>query len=280
RSDGVPEFTCALIVPTEGDVPLCGGIGPNSEEPEEAGIQPFGLAVRQSTTARPGHVFASSFDGTFSVYRLDPGADTRLAAQTLVGAGAYGLAIHPTTSEAYITTKNSDRLFAVTVDDTGTDVAFQTRVVNIPNSTNGSDFGRGIAFNDSGTLAFIAYRTPASLLVMDTSVGTDGRAANIVIDNVPLATGPASVAVANSAPGGGELVYVTLFDSDEVAVIDPRRLEVVALIPTGDGPFDITIVQQAGVARAYVTLFEEGAIGVIDIDPTSVFYHQEIARIP
>ena len=74
--------------------------------------------------------------------------------------------------------------------------------------------------------------------------------------------------------------YVTLFDADEVAVIDPERLEVVAVIPTGRGPFDITIIDRPGLRRAYVTLFESNAVAVIELDPESVFYHQEIARVP
>lgn len=280
RTDGTPEFRCAMVAPSDGDVPLCAGIGPNVEEPETAGAQPFGLTVRPYDTAGIGHIYVSSFDGTFSVYRLEAGKDTRLAGQTALGGGAYGVAVHPTTGEVYVTTKDSDRFFTVTVDDTGTEVAFSPRAIDIPNTTSGFDFGRGIAFNESGTQAYIAYRTPASLLVLDTSVGTDGRARNIIVDNVPLPTGPAAVTVARTSPAGEELVYVTLFDSDELAVIDPRRLEVVALVTTGDGPFDVTAVEQAGVKKAYVTLFEEDTVSVIDIDPTSVFYHQEIARIP
>ncbi|MFT7624506.1 MAG: DNA-binding beta-propeller fold protein YncE, partial [Myxococcota bacterium] len=210
--------------------------------------------------------------------------------QVNLDTGTYGLAVHPVTGAAYTTTKFGIGISKVTVAEapltsTGeapTDPLEVTaeRTLVVSNSTAGRDFGRGLAFNKDGTLAFAAYRTPPSLLVVDTSVDAAGQEADRLLDMIPLPDGPASVAVGNTGPNGRELVYITLFNADKVAVVDPALADVVALIDVGNAPFDLAIVERDDLKRAYVTLFEENAIGVIELDSTSSFYHQEIARIP
>ena len=69
---------------------------------------------------------------------------------------------------------------------------------------------------------------------------------------------------------GEGLVYVTSITDGLVTVIDPIRLEVLSRIPVGRGAHDIAfMLSEAGELRAYVSLFEEHKLSVIDIQPGS-----------
>ncbi len=286
RDGDVPTLSC-LDGASAGDGHTCANefVFGGEDADKDTGIDPFGVAVS------PDWVFATSFEGKFTV--LSPDEDGRFldSAQVNIDAGAYGLAVHPVTGDAYATTKLGVGITRVRVSNAGpiADGADEEqsfvevtaeRVVTVANPTVGRDFGRGLAFNADGTLAFAAFRTPSSLLIVDTAVDEGGQAADRLLDLVPLPSGPASVTVAPSGAQGQELVYVTLFNTDEVAVVDPARSEVIGVIEVGNAPFDITVVHRDGLKRAYVSLFEDNAVGVIELDPTSKFYHQEIARIP
>ena len=73
-------------------------------------------------------------------------------------------------------------------------------------------------------------------------------------------------------------MLVTMYDRDMVAVVDPASRQVVGQIEVGDGPFDIAVLQNDTTLRAYITLFEDGAISVIELQPGDSQY-TEIARI-
>ena len=65
-------------------------------------------------------------------------------------------------------------------------------------------------------------------------------------------------------------MYVTSFADQLVTVIDPVSLSVIGTIEVGDGPHHIDfMLNEAGELRGYVTLFNDHAIGVIDLDPRS-----------
>lgn len=279
---GNPHLVCSEAPPAPGEQATCDGRfvigGPG--EPLSPGNDPFGLAVAPDRK----HLFAASFEGKVAAYTLDATGDPTFGGRADTFSGTYAVAVHPVTGRAYATTKSFNVLFDVKVVDATPPALAQvtaTAAVGIQNQIGGRDFGRGIAFNASGTLAFVAYRSPPSLLVVDTALDADGLPRNRILGSVPLGDGPAGVAVAKTGPDGRELVYVTAFTADTMYVVDPLVMDVVAVIDVGDGPFDIAIVDRPGERqRAYITLFEEQRVSVVELDRTSPFYHQEIARVP
>ncbi len=259
---------------------------------------PLGLATAPDDPAR---LVSASFDGTVSVLPLDadgrpptvlingtPVLDSAKATSVPLIGGLYGLAVHPRTRQVYATTKAAPVVFPMTITaqsltkpTDGSAVQSAQLVphgaIAITNQTSGREFGRGITFNAAGTLAFVAYRSPPSLVILDTTVDTSGHPENEVRAWVALGDDPAAVAVAPTGPSGQERVYVTSYGFNRVHVIDPERAEVVDAIEVGDGPFDLAYVSKT--KKLYVSLFEEGRISVIDCDPVSRDYHDEVARI-
>jgi len=288
---GAPRLSCSETAPEAGRLATCNGryVFGGDEALVLPGVDPFGVTLRPPMGDEPGYVITSAFDGTASVFRLSDEGQPTLAHQETLTLGTYDLAMHPVTGHAYATSKFANVVFTLDVNEVNPDTDPETDggitvtsdpAVVVTNPTPGKDLARGFAFNAAGTLGFIAYRAPPSLVVVDTSVAPTGEVANRVLDSVPLADGPASVAVAPTGADGRELVYVTLYDAAQIAVVDPKLFDVIAVIDVGQGPFDLVIVQNEKRKRAYVTLFEENAVAVIDVDPESPFYHQEIARVP
>ena len=291
---GSPRLACSEEGAEEGRQPTCNGgkyVFGGLDEELHTGADPFGVAVVPPAGDQPGWVMTVAFQGTMAVFRIGKGGRPEFKRHVNLTSGSYGVAVHPVTRAVYATSKLANVIFSVDVDEVapapnapeGTEATVEASAktaVVISNPTTGRDFGRGVAFNEAGTMAFVAYRTPPSLMVVDTTIDDSGVPANRIISAIPLGDGPAAVSVARSGSDGRELVYVTLYNADQVAVIDPSRMEVLELIEVGDGPFDITVIQRDGLKRAYVTLFEDHTLGVIELDPKSPFYHQEIARIP
>ena len=291
RENGVPKLRC-----NDAGGKRCDGNhsfgGLNSDN--SLGLDPFGVGIHPATDTAPGLLYTTAFDGQISVFQTDKDGKPDFDSFTRSGSasGAYDLAIHPVTGAAYSTSKFTNGIFATQLDtspppaDPKADPATLPKIplltrlaLAIDNPMAGNDHSRGVAFNADGSLAFISYRRPNSLLIMDTSVDGAGAPANKLVSIIPLGDSPAAVAVATSSTDGRELVYVTLFDADAIAVIDPSRSEVIARIEVGNGPFDIAIIDNDQRKRAYVTLFHEHSVGVIELDPTDPYYHQEIARI-
>jgi DNA-binding beta-propeller fold protein YncE len=260
---------------------------------ESAGLSPggdpFGVSVWTDVSTGTDFVFTTTFEGLLAVYRFDEQADPVLIDRVSLAPGAYDVATHPVTGHAYATSKRVNRLYNVTLSQNekggnGDTVSLSVDNLFISNAAGvvgKHEFARGMAFNEAGTLAFVAYRTPPSLLVLDTAPDINGKPANRVLTWIPLAGQPAGVTVGAVGPNNQELIYVTLFDLDQVAVVDPASMEVIEIIHTGSGPYAITLVNRAvpALRRAYVSLFKDHAVGVIELDADSAFYHQEVARI-
>jgi len=249
------------------------------------GLDPFGVSVRTAEDTGLDYVFTTSFDGQLSVYEFADDTAPKRVEQVFLAAGSYDAATHPETGHIYATSKRFNLLHNVEVTaskDSGVTTQVDSLVIsNAAGQVGKNEFGRSLVFNETGSLAFVAYRTPPALLVVDTSPDVNGVPQNRVLTWIPLAGRPASVVMGRVGPNDQEMLYVTLYDLDKVAVVDPIAMEVVEMIPTGDGPYGLTLVNRAmpSLKRAYVSLFEEHAIGVIELDATSPFYHQEIARI-
>lgn len=146
----------------------------------------------------------------------------------------------------------------------------------------------GMAFSQDGGLLYVASYavgfSGGAIRVFDTTVLGSGRPANRLVKAIGLGTRPNMVRVAGCRPDrcpagtdpasvqakGQGLVYVTAFHSDQLFVIDPGSLSVVAKVPMPDGPHDIVfMLDGAGHLRGYVTNFNDDSLSILDLEPGS-----------
>jgi hypothetical protein len=142
------------------------------------------------------------------------------------------------------------------------------------------DRARALAISGDGTRLYGSYRTPDSLVVIDISDDIAGNHRGRVLQKITLADDPGDIAV-RTRDNGDELLYVSCFRGGRIEVVDPRAGAIVASIKVGQGPSDLVIVDRPdlGVQRLYVALFNENAVGVVELDPASPLYHTEIGEI-
>jgi hypothetical protein len=160
---------------------------------------------------------------------------------------------------------------------------------------SGSD-ARDLAFEPGGNRLFVTNNSPPTLLVVDTSSAPDGpspgQPRNQVVEIIDSCQSPSHMGVRRVLLPGGPLspplertrIYVICFASDQVMVVDPDRPGVEAIIQVGRGPDDVAFNFGDGLPpplhrRAYVTLYTESTIGVIDLDPGSPTENRLIGRI-
>ncbi len=207
-----------------------------------------------------------------------------------VGGGAYGVTASPEDDFIYTTNKFVNvvvpfQLREIADPDGAPRVWPEAQAFSgfaISNSSISGDYGRSLAFSRNGSHAYLAYRNPSSLVVIDTSQKDNGAAVDRFIGAVDVGAGPADVIRAASGKNGSDLLYVVCFDDEQIYVVDPATLSVVDIIDVPGGPFDMAVVDapDKGRFRGYVTLFEKDAVAVIELDHASQFYHKLIAPIP
>jgi len=219
--------------------------------------------------------------------RSAPGEPVYLEDVFVVG-GAFAVALTPEGDEAYATSRfaNGVTPFEITEfpDPDGGDRRWpQVRTegpVVIANSTLVGDFGRELVFDRSGARAYLAYRNPSSVVLLDTARDEAGRRSNRVLDLVDVGLQPTALALAATGPGGTDRLYVVCYGAEELWVLDPDTLNVEDVLDLPGGQFDLVVLPDAdGRRRGYLTMFELDAVAVVDLDPTSPFFHQPIAYI-
>lgn len=228
-----------------------------------------------------------------------------------LSGGATTVAVHPTSKYVYVSDRLGQRISVVQrrplfgEEDTGVAGSpCELQVIDTIIVDPAADRGRtrGLAFSADGSLLYAASSTDQTLRIYDTTIGT-GRPRNRLLGIVPLGGFPNLVRVAGvrtdeirvadgldlgpvgralDAPEAGEgLVYVTLFDADEVVVIDPDLMLIVARIDVGDGPHDIAFMPDAeGNLRGYVSLFNAHRIAVVDLQPGSADRFNLVETVP
>jgi hypothetical protein len=140
-------------------------------------------------------------------------------------------------------------------------------------------FGQSIAISSEGDLLYIASRSPSSVVILRTVPNANGTLSPELIGFVEVGAGTAEMAVVPREDGLGDLIYAVSYSTGDVYVIDTLFMEVVDIFPVGTGPYDIVIGNGESGRRAYISLFEENAIAVVDLDEQSPTRHQVLTRI-
>ena len=211
-----------------------------------------------------------------------------LESWSLLG-GSYTAAVSPVDGFAYATNKLSNVVVPFRIGEVADPDGLprlwpepeDLSVFTIVNSSSLGDYGRSIAFNRDGTRAYLAYRNPSSLVVIDKQQDDDGAHRDRFVSAVDLGLRPSKVLLAPSAADGGDLLYVVCYGDEQVYVVDPVALDVVDIIEVPGGPYDMAIVHapEKDRFRAYVTVFERDAVAVIELDRASPFFHQVTAYV-
>ncbi len=144
---------------------------------------------------------------------------------------------------------------------------------------------RDIVFEEGGNRAFVTSNAPPSLIVIDTRPSntgtTPGNPANMVVDVIDVCQVPSQLQIryVQTPAGRRPRLYVSCFLSNQVMVVDPDQPAVVDTILVGRQPNELVFDEDPARPVAYVTLFGEHSIGVIDLKRGSVTENRMIARI-
>jgi DNA-binding beta-propeller fold protein YncE len=320
---GDPSVTWMDFTPADGKLD-CGGSGgfPRCDDrhrlqtmrnDEDLGVlleEPFGMAI---DGAREHVIVTHLTRGDVSLIHapLDPAQPPTLQdrltgiwagnnSQNIVSAVAAAVRKPgDPTNLFYVTSRAEARINVVravdTVDAAGAPTARLVRADSFfyapapaGNGTDGD--ARGVAFSPEGDQAFVVSRTPASLMVFDTSIDpTTGTPRHVLTHQVALCThltagidggGPDALAVVdvNDDPAVFEpRVYVTCFDIGQIWVVDTDRGRLESTIPVGRGPDSFTI--SAVHKQAYVGNYGDDTISVIDLDTQSPTYQHAVLQL-
>jgi YVTN family beta-propeller protein len=188
----------------------------------------------------------------------------------LSGGSPFQIAITPDGRYAYLAVSNASGDSAsgspnrVEVIDVSTD----TIATTIPIS--GSPYGPiGTAITPSGSEVYVTVRGSNKVDVID-------AATNTVAHSITVGDTPIAVAITSD----GNRAYVVSRSNSTVSVIDTSTKTVVATIPLSIGPNTSSNRIALDTNYAYVTYIGFGDIAVIDINPTSSSFHQQIGIIP
>lgn len=256
------------------------------------GDDPYSTAIRRGRAGEEPDLLLVGGMGNGRLAQLslsESGAPT-LVGQLELGKGLFGLVENPATGRVYASSKQTNAVSVLEVSrreranepgvlDPVNPWLRLVAAVTIPEPAIVRDRARDLAVSKDGTRLYLTHRTPDSFIVLDIADDGRGNPRNRVLHKIAMCNDPTQMAV--HEVNGRELVYVSCFRDDRVEAIDPISGQIVASIKTGAGPSGLAIIDDPdrGVTRLFVALFTDSALGVIELDPSSPFYHTEIAEI-
>lgn len=276
RSDNGVTLNCFRERPPEG-TPRC---EPAYRLALEGQLRdPFALALGSSGSNWWLYV-GSILDGTLALMPI--GSDLAPYPQKVIqlSPGLHSIIEGPDIGDGWRRVFVSNRLVnAIHVIDIRPDGRdFSARLqdnLSIGHVSSTGDYFRGLAITADRRTLVAAFRSPASLAVLD----LDQYGSASLRGLVPLRSAPAGVAIAHYPEA--TRVYVTDFLANTVYCINLQTLEVEDRIPVDDGPYGIAILQDSfGPKAAFVAAFESHRVVVIDLVEHSPKWHQVVATLP
>jgi DNA-binding beta-propeller fold protein YncE len=298
-SSGKPQLGCDGGQTDASGLVRCTMTGLKGEEdtepddeisPPGLGQDPFGILIHPSRTSEePDLLFSAAMgDGTLATFVLDADGVPSLAGNLSLDIGLFALAQQPKTGQIYASSKGINSVSVLEVHDAPNDTSespyiskMSSLVLPAMASTN---HARDLALSSDGQKLYVLHQAPASIIVVDVSGGIDSSPN--LLAKIPLDRSPGEIAVVPSygdptAGGLPELIYVSCFDKSRIDVVDPSAGQVVATIRTGRGPYGMAFVHNVnlGIRRLYVVNFHSHSVGVVELDPNSPYFHQQVAEI-
>ena len=291
RSSGSPVLACG---PRDGEWPFqCDDehvikdvdAEPPDEDPIRApGDDPYAVALGQGVPGGgPLLYLASIEDGIFTVMTLDEGMKPQVSMAAELSGGLHSIAEGGVVNgrrRVYVSNRYYPLIHVVDVGCPASGGACEIVTqasLGITQITSSGDYFRGLAVSRDQRMLFAVRRSPPALAVFD--LAEDGTALERGL--VALQGAPANVALLSRGGDQADLAYVTDYARDSIYCVDPETMNVVDHFQVADGPYGIAIGNDPSglLPRAYVTAFEDDLLSVVDLDPNSPTWHQEIARI-
>ncbi len=278
----------------------CGQVSGNSRCAGEF-IQHSGLQARSSEAP-----YGLSFDGEFaylshintgalSAWRVTEQAPYVDFACQLQIPGANLVAQHPNHRSVVLSDRFGRSIFqAERLPKTNGDCQLRLLTQDPVSNSVLSNEHQGIAFSADGSQLYVVSSIEGSLKVFSTNLREDGSLFKQQVANIPVGQSANIVRVAGKSNGsttegsqqntvdelGQGLVYVSSLREGTITVIDPQSLSILSHIEVGRQPHDIAfLVNGQGELRAYVSLFQEHKIAVIDLQPGSDTRFTKIGEI-
>lgn len=166
---------------------------------------------------------------------------------------------------------------SVTAFRVGESMISPVRDINV-DIINPGDNQRGVAISPDGQLAYIASRSPESILVLDIAHDDYGNYVDRFVDVVEIGSGPSIVRIhSDPSYSEGYVIYAVCFEEDRIFVIDPAVNEAFSVITTRRGPHELIFDSELKVG--YLVNFLESTVSVLDVDPGSPTYHQILTTL-
>ena len=192
------------------------------------GSQPLHVAVSPDNH----YVYVSNnLSGTVTV--LDAFNNYALATTiTVGGTNLQGIAVSPNNSKIYVVNTAANNVAVIST-------ASWTVTSTIPVG----NYPLEVAFNGSGSLAYVTNFNEDTISVINTSSGTES------LPRISVNPGPRGITV---LPSGR--IYVANYRSDKVTAINPDRT-IAAVIPTSTGSWPAFVAANPSGGKVYVTHF-------------------------
>ena len=217
------------------------------------GIEPVGMALSPDETT----LFVANV-GSGDLSMVDT-VNRRLIKNEKLGSGINAVAVDPKGEYAYISNKGVNSISLMDIESGKFVTSFS---VGDPQGGFGQDT-RGIAFSKDGKYAYIAAREPPALMVVDTEK-LPHNPERAVIEFIPMDSQPAAVV---TSPDGSE-IWVTNFNSSNAYVVDAQFHNVIDVVETGVGPYDLAFTPEnprdPGHHFVYITNFFSHSLSLID----------------
>jgi YVTN family beta-propeller protein len=200
-----------------------------------------------------------------------------VSVDTIVGGSAF--ARHPRTGLIYVTARFDGRVRALYPDFDGAgNIAsiYPLSTMTLSNPVTVYDT-RDILFTADGDEVYVATQVPNTLMVFDTSSSDieDPTASwDTLVEQIDLTGSPQSMVFSDT----DEAIYIAQINHDELVVLDPQTRTVIEEIYVGLSPADL-VVDSTLHQRLYVSLFNEDAVAVVDVNPESRRYLTTVAKV-
>ncbi len=232
------------------------------------GDDPIAVALSDGPDGRRRVHIAAANNGQLSLFDYDPKEQPiNLRALDVVSmpAGLNSIVISPLSQRAYVTTTRAAAIQTYRIDP-GPSVDKPWLIAQEPSivlpASPVTDYGRGMAFSSDYSRLYVAWRSPASLNILDVVPDASGVPNNRLVDTIVIGNQPSALAVAPTGPGGRDLVYVSCYGDGAIWVVDPVERTSIARIPMRLGihepGVDATIVRGSPFSLAAVNVPNRG----------------------
>jgi hypothetical protein len=139
-------------------------------------------------------------------------------------------------------------------------------------------FGGDLEFEDpaTGERLLLVSTTPPGFARIDTTLDDQRTPKDELMHSISLCNDPNMLEVYRPDPGEN-LAFVSCFSDDRVAVVSLASFSVVKTLHIGHGPNEMET--DLARKRLYVVNTRENAISIVELDPTSPDYLDEVAVI-